>query len=447
LSVSLRLLDAASGKVLLQKRARIAASASSPQAIARLAAPALSSALDGVDLPDGTQRDPALLNKTSAEYLRAADDFEGRRGKADLDHALEAIERALAVEPSSALARARFVAIAVTRLSYAQSSPELLAKAERYGAEAVRLHPDLAEVHRALSGLFYAKGDLARSGEEALEAIEIAGPQDGPLLALAWTAKLLGRPDLAIRWHRLAMQLEEHPADFEFSYADCLTDLGQDEEARQIYQRVSDLHPDLPEGWVGLCRLRLLAGDVAGARKIYLENLGSFAQFPFAMQMAAQVEFFSRQWPEAEKLYRKLAETDPEGGREFYGEVTYPSALGRLRQLAAGTEASTEILAPALAEETALLQAAPQNPRILYRVAALEASLGREPEALAHLRAAAEGGQLDYRSLRQDPRFDSLQPLPEFDRICAAMAARVGALRKTTADRLPTGSPGEKKHE
>ncbi len=442
LSVSLRLLDAASGKVLLQKHTQLADSSSSPQAIARITAPLLSAALDGTEPADETLRDPALRNKVSAEYLRAADEFEGRRSKADLDHALDAIDRALAAEPGSALARARFVAIAVTRLSYAQSSPELLAKAQRYGAEAVRLNPDLAEVHRALSGLFYAEGDLVRSREEAAAALEIAGPQDGPILALAWTTRVLGRPDRALRWQRLAMQVEEHPADFEFTLADILTDLGRDEDARQIYERVSALHPDLPEGWVGLCRLRLLAGDSEGARKIYRANQESFAQFPFGLEMAAEVEFFSRNWPVAEEFYRKLSAIDPDGGAEFYGGVTYRSALGRLRQLAGAPEEAAAILQPALAKQTGRLQAAPQNPRFLYRVAALEASLGQVAAALTHLRAARDRGQLDYRSLRQDPRFDSVRGQPEFIEISDTMAARVAALRAKTVDRFAIGSAG-----
>ena len=427
--VSLRLVDANSGEVMLQRSLQLDDSGASAKNSAANAAAEISSALDAARWTNEISRDPAWRDPAASDYLRAGEEFESRRGQADFDRALGAFENAIKAVPTSALARAKFVMAAIARLSYVQTSPDLLLKAERFGAEALRLNPDLPEAHRALAGLLYAKGDLESSADQAKQAIELGGPEEGPMLALAWVSKVLGRPDRAVRWHRLAKQIQERPADFEFSMADCLVDLGADEEAASIYRRVASLHPDLPEGWIGLCRLHLLQRDFEAAQKLCQENSASFSEFPAARQMIAQVEFFSRHWPVAEKLYQELATADPRGGREFYGAVSNTSALGRLRALTGRKEESQVILGQALAIVTAAYQSTPQNPDVLYRLAAIEASLGHKEEALTHLRAAFEHGRLDYRSLQLDPRFDSLHEEAEFDRIAKAMAARVASLR------------------
>jgi tetratricopeptide (TPR) repeat protein len=311
----------------------------------------------------------------------------------------------------------------------------LLVKAERLGQEAVRLNSTLPEAHRALSGLLYAKGDLLGSREQAIEAIELAGLKEGPVVSVATTTKITGRPDLSLRWHDLAKRIQEHPADYEFSMGDCWADLDDNEKAENTYRRVSALHPDLPEGWVGSCRLRMLQGDFAGARNVYGDKLAKFVEFPFATQMAAEVEFFARNWPEAERLYRALADADPTGGTDFYGLVTFQSALGRLCQLAGDKETGDAILERCLTVATQAFKAAPHNPDILYRLAAVESSLGRRESALEHLRAAFEAGRLDHRSLKLDPRFDAINGDPQFIRLCAAMATRVASLRAAAVSR------------
>ena len=58
--------------------------------------------------------------------------------------------------------------------------------------------------------------------------------------------------------------------------------------------------------------------------------------------MAAQVEFLSRNFADAEKRYQELAGKDSDGGSGFYGAVRYQSALGRLRRAAGDEETGAE---------------------------------------------------------------------------------------------------------
>ena len=84
--------------------------------------------------------------------------------------------------------------------------------------------------------------------------------------------------------------------------ADCLADLADDHNAAVSFRRIWTLFPEQPEGWMGLCRLPLLQKDFATAKKISSENWTRYQDSILSKQMAAQVEFFSRNFADAEKL-------------------------------------------------------------------------------------------------------------------------------------------------
>jgi tetratricopeptide (TPR) repeat protein len=192
-----------------------------------------------------------------------------------------------------------------------------------------------------------------------------------------------------------------------------------------MYRRTSSLFPELPYGWIGLCHLALLHRDPGAARKILSENWPRYRDFVLSEETAAQLELFSRNFPEAESLYRELASKHPDGGKEFYGAVTYQSALGRLRSAAKDGEEGRQILQNALDKEFDALRVAPQHPGILYRIAAIESSLGHVEAAIDYLQHAATAGWIDYRSADLDPRFDNIAANPRFRDTLQAMQAKV----------------------
>ena len=93
------------------------------------------------------------------------------------------------------------------------------------------------------------------------------------------------------------------------------------------------------------------------------------------------------------------------------------------------TKTATRILEAALSKELENLRSAPTHPEILYRLAAIESSLGQVDSALSHLRQAFEEGWLDFRSLDLDPRFDGVRSNARYQEIFGSMAARVASLR------------------
>jgi tetratricopeptide (TPR) repeat protein/tRNA A-37 threonylcarbamoyl transferase component Bud32/TolB-like protein len=391
----------------------------------------LFTALSDNTRPPAISGDPALIDSTTNEFVRAGDDLMTHRTIADIDRALTCYQRAIDLQPKSAIARADFVIAAVAKVQLGPSDPGLLQKAETFGREAVALNPIIAPTHRALGGLlFYVRRNISESREEALRVIEAGDLSDGPAL-LGAIHKTEGRPDLALRWYGINSHWRVRPADDESVIGDCWADLGEDTHAERVYQRVAGLHPELPDGWMGLCRLRLLANDFAAARKLCRANADRYQQFSYPAQVPAQVEFFARDYAEAEKLYKNLEQGDPDGGGSFYGAVSYQSALGRLR-IATGDEASGRaILENCRQLETEALAHAPQHPEILYRLAAIESSLGEGDRATDYLRAAAAAGWLDYRSLQLDPRFDGIRNDSRYQKTFETMASRVLFLQKS----------------
>jgi tetratricopeptide (TPR) repeat protein/tRNA A-37 threonylcarbamoyl transferase component Bud32 len=430
LSVSLHLVDGNSSETLLQRRVLFEDVADSPTRLSALAAAELSAILNGDQSSRGRKADPALQNQTAHEYIRAAMELEKHATVADFDRAIVCCRKAIETSPSSALAKAQFVLEVVNRAQLEHPDSALIAEAERLGREAVQLNPNLGQTHRALASMYFLEGELRNVLAQELDALELTGPEERAALAAGAVAKIIGRPDTALKWYAIAKHRQEGPADDESTIGDCWADLGDDRRAEAVYNRYQALHPELPEGWGGLCRLRLLNGNFESARAICRANAKFYPDFPFTDEITAESEFFARNWPEAHRLYSKLARTDPSGGGSFYGAVSYQSALGRLRQIL-GDQGADKTLQDCLAAEKAALRIGPDHPETLYRMAAIESSLGDINSSLVHLEAAFQNGWIDYRSLSLDPRFDRIRQDARYGRISWAMATRVESLRRS----------------
>jgi hypothetical protein len=146
--------------------------------------------------------------------------------------------------------------------------------------------------------------------------------------------------------------------------------------------------------------------------------------------LAAEIEFFARNFPEAQKLYTVLEQKDPDGGGTFYGGISYKSALGRLALNKKAGRFGDPLLQECLVKELKQLASALDNPDILYRISAIESSLGKTEPAIGHLQAAVSAGWIDYRSLSLDPRFDAIAEDVRFQTILGKLKLRVEDLSK-----------------
>ena len=210
--------------------------------------------------------------------------------------------------------------------------------------------------------------------------------------------------------------------------------LGDDEKAGIAYRRSIDLHPERSQGWICSARLFLLNAEFAKARVFCHEHRSRNPEATDGAQLAAEIEFFARNFPEAQKLYAALEQKDPDGGGAFYGGISYKSALGRLTPNKNASRLGSPLLQECLIKELKQLESAPDNPDVLYRISAIESSLGKNESAIAHLEAAVPAGWIDYRSLSLDPRFDAIAEDVRFQTILGKLKLRMEDSRKTIED-------------
>lgn len=423
-----RLADAASGE-LLGTRSFTTKDQVTEQMLAHEVVEPINSILDSPDWSKLIQssKDPGMRNESARELLRAGRELAFRMNVPDMDRAIGCYEKALALEPGSWIAHSYLAAAAGGRMHLAADA-RFLRRAESEARIALELAPESPEALRAFAGTLYQKGDLKAALEAQLRVLSFAPPDERTVCVLASILKALGRPDKALVWLKLARRWETRPGSSAASEADSWSDLGRDDFAANAYRRADDLQPEVSLGWVGICRLRLLKGDFAGAREIYRSHQQSYVEETYAKQIGAQIEFFSRNYPEAERLYEQLYQADPSGGGDFYGSVSYLSALGFLQKLRNDPASMTalqecrEYLEPRLSE-------APEDPSRLYQMAALESSLDHTEAALRHLEKAAAAGWLDYRSANLDPRFDAARKSARYTSIIAGMENRINQLK------------------
>jgi len=379
------------------------------------------------------QSDPGLRNEEANEAMTAARAWMNSYTVSGFDRAIELYRKAIQLEGNSALAHS-YLAMAATNRTYFLSDLSFLELGKTEALKALALNPNSVEAHRALASVYYQEGKFHEALEEQMRTIEIGGADDRIAALVGMTLHCLGRPDRAISWHEIAMKLQETPGDVEPTLADCWADLGDDEQAFRIYNRAIELKQGSVRGAAALARLHLLRGEIMRAREICFDRIRN-NEVGEMVQVAAQIEFFERDWGAAEELYARLAKGDPEGGGNFYGAVTYQSALGRIKQAIGDDQTATVLLQEALARDTATLNRQPSNSEVAYRVAAVEASLNLTEPALQHLHQAIAVGWLDYRSLQKDPRFDALRSNPELTTLIDGLSAKVAELRSKKTGR------------
>jgi tetratricopeptide (TPR) repeat protein/TolB-like protein len=380
-----------------------------------------------------SKSDPGMRSEQARELIAAGRELTFHYSVRDFDRAINCFEKAIAIEPQSALAHAYLASAAASRIHYL-NDVSILAYAKKEIEEASRLAPSSAEVLRVSAGIKYQEGQLRAALEDGLRAIEAAAPDGKSAAMLGMVYNELGQPDQGLRWFELARRFGSRAGEYECNIGDSWAALGDYEKAQSCYRRANDLHPERSEGLVGFSRLSLLSADFAQARKICEKSATLTPDRIENVQLAAQIEFFARNFSVAEKRYRLLEQKDAGGGGPFYGGVTYKSALGWLALSKQNTRSGEALLRECAEQESRQLAVAPNNPDILYRLAAIESSLGQSESAIAHLQAAASNGWVDYRSLSLDPRFDTIADDTRFQMILGKLKLKIEDLRRATTD-------------
>jgi tetratricopeptide (TPR) repeat protein/TolB-like protein len=420
--ISFQLIDRSSKETLFSHTWEIKGRSDVPPAVIQ----AIYSILRESDWSDliRSKWDPGLRNDTAREAITAGR-LISLSSASDCDKAISLFRRALEAEPNSSLTHA-YLSIAATARTHFNPDRSYLEIGKKEAETALQLSADSPEAHQALAAVYYQEGRFSEALEQGLQTIEIGGLQDRLAMFLGMTLDMLGRPHQALGWNELASRLSPNPGEADESIGDGWAKLVDDEKAEQAYRRSTELRPNSYYGIVGIARLRLLEGNFEAAREIYRSVPAARGE---SADVAAQIEFFDRRFDAAMELYRTLNKANPNGGGSSYGAVTYCSAAGRAKQALGEMSEAKRILEDCLIKERANAEREPGNPEAVYRLAAVEACLGKTEASLSHLRQAVALGWVDYRSLNLDPRFDFLRG-PELETITNELSAKVADMRR-----------------
>ncbi|MEO5718685.1 MAG: protein kinase, partial [Chthoniobacterales bacterium] len=250
LRISLRLMNPASGETLFTK---VIEAVPGPAGIAestRQVLPAVRALLDSKEWTalSFSARDPGMTNRAAREFIISGREYMFRSSLEDSDRSIRCLEKAVELEPRSALAHA-YLASTIGGRDHFAPDPRALERAEGEAKKALQLAPELPDAHRALAGVFFQRGNLPGALEEQLRAIEAGGPEEHVASLVAMTLLKLEHPERALGWLAMAQHWAERPGDYDALIGDCWTQLGDDKKAERAYQRSIDLRPDFSEGW------------------------------------------------------------------------------------------------------------------------------------------------------------------------------------------------------
>jgi tetratricopeptide (TPR) repeat protein/tRNA A-37 threonylcarbamoyl transferase component Bud32 len=390
-----------------------------------------------VRTPNESSLDPLVTNATARAYLNSGRELMARRTIPDMNRAIICFQGAIRAAPHSVAAHS-YLALAYVGRNYLLSNPVDIENAYRAADKALQISPNDSNAHRALAFVCGLTGHHDEALEHSFCALEAGDQSERTLAYIAEAWKHLGHPDKAVQWFQKAKASDTLGADVDATLGDAWMLLGDDEHARQHYEVSANFRSDLPEGWLGLCHLKVLNGDFNGARSLFKERAAEYQEFHTTKPFQAEMEFFARNFPEAERLYAEIRRTPAhEVGAGQYGAVSSASALALLKKIGSDLRSADQLIEECIANDKAELAKSPRNSEVLYRLAAEEAIRGNTVGSLTYLQASIAAGWLDYRSLRLDPRFDAVAQTPEFKKIVANLAAHVASLKQQPLSASP----------
>lgn len=337
---------------------------------------------------------PRFVPAYLLEARIAVDRFrQGSREKRHLTRAFEAIEEARTLSPQDP--RPLFAlfdtAVVAGRFEMAREAVERLEE----------LEPGDPSVQAKRAVLVEQEGDLERA-HELMRAAAERRPSEENLSHLAHMEIQQGRVDAARK--TLGRLLDRAPDSFygRGMLAQLEVMSGRPERAAELYEKIAERSPE-SVAWSNLGVAYMLQGRYDDAVDAFLRKLEKEPSSPFAVLNLADAKLLAGRVDRAETLYRRVLEltaSDPAGSN---WQILTMRAQA-LAHLGRATEAV------ALVQEA--LQAAPENPNLVFEAAVVYALVGENRSALVNARKALRLGLQP--AWFQFPWFDTLRNDPEF---------------------------------
>jgi len=331
--------------------------------IARTISEKLRSRLSGAQEQQLTKRP---TENAQAYQLFLAGVFHQRKGsKEGFKKALEYFDQAVALDPNFALAFAHMPGIyANLAATSALDHKEALAKGKAAAQKALELDGTLAWAHNGLGVIKMQEWDWPGAESAFKRAIELSPNLASSHTNYAFYLNFVGRTSEALAENRRAQELDPLSITPKANEGGILSSARRYDEAVQVYQNVIRMQPDYPFAHSGL-------GHTYAAKGMYAEAIDEYQT--------------------AISLYGEVTNGLIDLGYAYAMSGRRDEALAILNKL----KASKEYVSPAV-------------------LAILHVGQGDKEAAFGSLERAYSEHDLSLRTLKVDPRYDSLRSDPRF---------------------------------
>jgi TolB-like protein/Tfp pilus assembly protein PilF len=387
-----------------------------------------------------------------------------------LQEALRLLEQAIRLDSKFALAYCKAADTHDWLYRSRDPSAERRALAAAAIAKAMRLQPDLPEVHLAFAFHLY---DVYRDYERARVQLAIAKRS---LPNSAEAALLEGSMDRRQgNWEKVVREFKE-AATLDPRNQECVISLGTTllmmrrfAEGDQAADRLIDLLPDRTEVKLYKANISFLkAGDLSNVRKVLSALSGSTAESDDILFWHVSLALFDRNWNQATEVIEKIKSTEDNGDFAFVAAPVpvdcYRIMMSRLKGEQPSSNPVFAVAREKLSQKFQISEG-DQRAKLLSQLAAVDALLDKKENAITEAKRAAEmlpisrdafdgpsimtnlaavyawSDQLDlafatlsplskipggtfYGSLKLDPFWDPLRKDPRFDKLLAELAPR-----------------------
>jgi tetratricopeptide (TPR) repeat protein/TolB-like protein/tRNA A-37 threonylcarbamoyl transferase component Bud32 len=381
----------------------------------------------------------ALTEYSDAQALLERPEVPGNVGRA-----IDTFRRAIALDPKFALAHAG-LGRAYWQQYLETRDPSWPRLATDSVTEALRLDPAEPGTRLALATVYAGTGRADAAADELRKLIDRQPSNDDAHRQLGEILAGQSRWEEAIAELRTAVDLRPRFGENLSRLGLTLDASGRYAEAVVVYKQLADLQPDSSRSFQRLGS----AYEHMGQDDLALQNYRrALALTPDAKAFTnvGTIEFARGRYPEAAAAFAEAARLEPRNpiaqrnlgdvyaqmGRRTDAERAYHAAVAQCEDLLRVNPRDARMLARLAAYEAKLgrlaaadrhaidaLSLSPADGEILYRKAVVEALSGRADAALSSLREAVSRGYSPARA-RTDHDLASLQGRPEF---AAALAA------------------------
>jgi len=374
-------------------------------------------------------------------YLQARGHLE-RRGRGDIDQAIQMFQKAIQLDSKYALAYAG-LGEAYWRKYGETADTQWVEPARKNCQRALELNGQIGPVYLTLGIIEEGAGhhDLALDALAKARQLEPANPR--VLSELGNVREAMGQFDQAESFFQAATKLRPDDWTSLNSLGGFYYRRGRYQDAVQVFEQVTQLAPDNSQGYTNLGATNAMAEQYVAAADNFKKSL-TLRQSASAYSNLGTIYFFLGRCPEAVPLMEQARQLAPKSeqmwgnlgdayacdpGRKADAKLAYQRAvqLGRERLAVNGNDGETLSLvalyqaklgdnSKALAEIQRARRIAPGSRKVLWEAALVYELAGNRNEALAALAGAIHGGQpLDevrgepaLAKLRTDPRYQTL---------------------------------------